>query len=442
MKKLFAISLILVIAASTAFAEVTVGGTAGYGVTVIKGYNSDGSVPKVGKAGPAGRIDAVYANDEGSFGALVRVQTIGDAGRIFAWWQPLSVLKLTLGKDGNGQYGREKIEGWSWTGAAGDEGVGYAGYQYAHNAWSAGGFGDFGATLSLTPITGLAINLMVPYEKSTEAEDVYKQIVGQLTYDFTDVGEIGVTYKSGAGYSTESIKGIAAEKGYYATVDSSGKITELHEWDSAYELGQNEISIKAPVAAVAPVEEAIKNGGAIYAHFYLTAIQNLQLNIGGKYTLGGTTEIAGVETTYAEPIKAGFGLNYNISDTIGVKAVLLASFLGSTKKGDVTTDDPFNLGFDLMPYFDLGILKLNLNMGVDYTDKREGTTPALSHDARFAWFVNPYITKSVGGGTFFAGFQLYSAYKDDEDKITGKVTKYTNDSTINWAVPIGLEISF
>jgi hypothetical protein len=404
MKKLFAISLILVIAASAAFAEVTVGGTAGYGVTVIKGDNSDGSVPGVGKAGPTGRIDAVYENDEGSFGALVRVQTIGDAGRIFAWWQPLSVLKLTLGKDGNGQYGREKIEGWSWTGAAGDEGVGYTGYQYAHNAWSAGGFGDFGATLSLTPIDGLAINVMVPYEKSTEAAEVYNHMTGQLTYDIADVGEIGVTYKSGAGYRNWGTLG---------TIDI-GAYSEL--------FGQN-----------FPVTTGTNDPGAVYAHFYLTAIQNLKLNIGLKYTFAGTIEPApSTKLTLTPPINAGFGLDYNISDTIGVKAVLLARVAGSVKLGDVTTDIPLNLGFDVMPYFDLSILKLYLNLGVDYTAKIKDA----DNSQVFAWFVNPYITKSVGGGTFFAGFQLYSDGKELDSTGTKK------DPTISWAVPIGIEIGF
>jgi hypothetical protein len=406
MKKLFAISLILVIAASAAFAEVTVGGTAGYGVTVIKGDNSDGSVPGVTKAGPTGRIDAVYANDEGSFGALVRVDSNAKpASRIFAWWQPLSQLKLTLGGDGNGQFGREKIEGWSWTGAAGDEGVGYTTYQYTHNVWSAPGFSKFGATLALTPIDGLAINVMIPYEKADEkAAEVYNQMTGQLTYNFADVGELGVTYKSGAGYR---------DWGTLGTIDI-GVYSDL--FNQSF-----------------PVTTGTNDPGAVYAHFYLTAIQSLKLNIGLKYTFGGTIESApSTKLTLTPPINAGFGLDYNISDTIGVKAVLLARVAGSVKIGDVTTDIPLNLGFDVMPYFDLSILKLYLNLGVDYTAKIKD----VDNSQVFAWYVNPYITKSVGGGTFFAGFQLYSDGKELDSTGTKK------DPTISWGVPIGSEVGF
>jgi hypothetical protein len=425
MKKLFAISLILAIAASAAFAELTIGGTAGYGVTVIKGDNSDDSVPGVGTAGPTGRLQAVYANDEDSFGALVRVQTIGDAGRIFAWWQPLSQLKLTLGKDGNGQFGLEQIVGWGWNAGAGDYGVGYSG-AVSRGDWSAGGFGDYGATLALTPITGLAINVAVPYDKSKEAPEVYNHISGQLIYNIADVGEIGVTYKSGAGYRNW---GPTAQSGTY--VDANGA---YQPWAPDKELPDDATAIKEPVKG-----DTTKDPGVVYAQFYLTAIQNLQLNIGGKYTLGGTIEdAAGVKTTYTPAIKAGFGVNYNISDTIGVKARLGAGFAGKTEvENKEAVNAPFELGFDVMPYFDLGILKLSLNLGVEYVAEKEqlnvaGKVEKVKDSQVFAWFVNPYITKSVGGGTFFAGFQLYSdGVKDSDDK-----------TTIKWGVPIGIEVGF
>jgi hypothetical protein len=144
-----------------------------------------------------------------------------------------------------------------------------------------------------------------------------------------------------------------------------------------------------------------------------------------KYTLGGTLEKGAAEKTYAEPIYAGFGLNYNVSDTIGVKARLAAAFAGSTKTGDVTTDDLFRLGFDVMPCFDLNILKLFLNIGVDFTAEQKG----VADSQVFAWYVNPYITKAAGNATVYAGFKLDS---------NGKA----KDAVITWAVPIGVQINF
>jgi hypothetical protein len=393
MKKLFAISLILVIAASAAFAEVTVGGQAGIGVTVISGDSAEDSALKASGRG-GGRVDVIYANDEGTFGAFVRVKPLNWDGsevknlyatgtdRVFAWWQPLSQLKLTLGVDGNGQFGLQYIVGWGWhANDAEDFVASYNGYGFTRGAWSFGGFGGFGAVLTLTPIDGLAINVAVPYKDSgAEAPDVYNQMIGQLTYNIADVGEIGVTYDSGAGY---------------------------RDWSA-------------------------NDPGAVHAQFYLTAIQNLQLNIGLKYTFAGTSIFAtGTEVTTTPPITAGFGLNYNISDTIGVKARLAAGFAGSEKTGDNTIDDPLQLGFDLMPYFDLSILKLNINLGIEYTDEQKNGDTVIAKSA-FAWYVNPYITKSAGGGTFYAGFELYSdGVKDSDDK-----------TVIKWGIPIGIQVGF
>jgi hypothetical protein len=413
MKKLIAISIVLTLAASVAFAELTVGGQVGIGVTVISG-NSDDAPLGVGASG-GGRIDAVYANDEGSFGAFVRVKPLNayDSGtdRVFAWWQPLSQLKLTLGVDGNGQFGINYIVGWGWHANDAEDFVALNGYGNTRNAWSYGGFGDLGAVLTLTPIDGLAINVAVPYNKSTKAEDTYNHITGQLTYNITDIGEIGVTYVSGAGY-----RGFEAKGGTWSYVN---------DWDNSTEHGmewkESTISQQDP--------------GAIHAQFYLTAVQNLQLNIGAKYTFAGDIGEGTSKTTYTPAIAAGFGLNYNVSDTIGVKARLFANFIGSEKTGDVTINDPLKLGFDLMPYFDLSILKLFLNLGIEYADKTEWIEPGKTEVTKkddsqiFSWYVNPYITKSAGGGTFYAGFQLSS-------------NGAAKDAVISWGVPIGIQIGF
>jgi hypothetical protein len=412
MKKLFAISLVLAITASAAFAVpiddtgVSINGAAGYGVTVING--NDGKDSKLGVAGSnaTGRIDAVYTSDDGSFGALARVQWESPSGRLFAWWKPLSLLKLTLGKDSDGQFGLGQIVGWSYHATAGSYSVGYNGSTASgYNAWAAGSFSDFGATLALTPIDGLAINLAIPYPKEEEATEAYNHIMGQLVYSIADVGDIGVTYKSGAGY--RNWKKTAAG-------------------DYTIKLGHYEVP--PPIGTVSGTVDP----GAVYAQFYLTAIQNLQFNIGLKYTLGGKTEIGGTEITYTHPIYAGFGAIYDISDTIGLKARFVTSFAGSVKYGNDTKDIPFNLGFGLMPYFDLSILKLFLSVGIEYA----AAIKDVDDSDVFAWYVNPYITKSVGGGTFYAGFQLYTDGKKMDDTWTKK------DLTINWGVPIGLEVSF
>lgn len=380
MKKLIAISLALTLVAGAAFAEVSIGGLIQAGATVISGSSAEDSV--LGASGwNTGRLQGTYTNDEGTFGAHVKVNAANEwwaNSFAYAWWKPISQVRVFGGINPFGEFGINYIVGWGWHASDAEDFVAYNGYGFTRSAWSYAGWdANAGFALTLAPIDGLAINVVVPYAASTEAAEVYNHTIAQLMYNIADVGEIGITYTSGAGY---------------------------RNW---------------------PAPNGTDDPGAIRAQFYLTAIENLQLNIGLKYTFAGDIEIASVKTTYTPAIAAGFGLNYNISETIGVKARLAASFLGNTKKEGVTTDTPLHLGFDLMPYFDLSILKLFLNLGVDFTAE----TKDVDDSQIFKWYVNPYITKSAGGGTFYAGFQLYSDGK-------------AKDATIGWGIPIGIQVGF
>ncbi|MHB9293483.1 hypothetical protein Holit_02607 [Hollandina sp. SP2] len=382
MKKLIAISLALTLVAGAAFAEVAIGGLIQAGATVISGSNAEDSV--LGASGwNSGRLQGTYTNDEGTFGAHVKVNAADEwwaNSFTYAWWKPISQIRVFGGKNPFGEFGINYIVGWGWHASDAEDFVAYNGYGFTRTAWSYAGWDTTGFALTLTPIDGLAINLAVPYGGyGTEAAEIYNHTIAQAVYNFTDVGELGITYTSGGGY---------------------------RDWQTP-----------PPGSNIDP--------GMVRAQFYLTAVEHLQLNIGLKYTLGGTTGEGAAETTYVQPITAGFGLNYNISDTIGVKARLAAGFAGSTKVGGVTTDIPLRLGFDVMPYFDLSILKLFLNLGVDFTAKEKD----VEDSQIFVWYLNPYITKSVGGSTFYAGFQLYSDGK-------------AKDAVISWGIPVGIQIGF
>jgi hypothetical protein len=410
MKKLIAISLALTLAAGAAFAEATVGGAAKAGATVISGSTEKDSVLGVSEA-HSGRLDGIFTNEEGTFGATVRIDSSNT--HAYAWWKPISLIRVFGGQNPWGEFGINYIVGWGWHSNDAEDYVAYNGYGFTRSAWSYSGWDKAGFALTLAPIDGLAINVTVPYAASKEAAEVYNHITGQVTYDLTDIGQIGVTYVSGAGYRDS-----------YPT-DSVG------------------------------VDD---DPGAIHAQFYLTAVQNLQLNIGLKYTFAGDVTKKNEKTSYTPPITAGFGLNYNISDTFGVKTRLAAGFAGSTKVEDkdaVNNGKYYNLklGFDLMPYFDLSILKLFLNLGIEFSDEtyylnkndpkaedEQNKSKPLITDAgsTFGWYVNPYITKSVGGSTFYAGFKLYSDGAKYKDGITNK----DGETIIEWGVPIGIQISF
>ncbi|MDR0584959.1 MAG: hypothetical protein LBG57_11530 [Treponema sp.] len=407
MKKFIALSLVLALAVGAVFAELKIGGQAGIGVTAVSGTSEDDSVLGAGISDTAtgGRIEAVYSNDPGSFGALVRVKPleglVTGTDRVFAWWQPLPQVKLTLGKDGNGQFALNYLVAATYHHFQAEDYVAYGGYGMTRFAWSYVGFTDLGAALTLTPLKGLAINVGVPYDKSEEAEEVYKHTTGQVTYDIADVGQIGVTFVGGAGYS----------------------------WDTTN-------------------SRPVTDPSAVYAQFYLTAIKPLQLNVGLKYSFPGDFDMpagpaGSLEVKAAYPIAAGFGLNYNISNTIGVKARLAAAFAGSQERSNgVTVDEPLRLGFDLMPYFDLGFLRLFLNTGIGYTAEtaNPGTGNKIDDSQVFSWYINPYITKSVGPSIFYVGFQLYS--DGSKVDVSNPMIPVDKDPIIGWAIPLGIQVFF
>ncbi|MDR2783235.1 MAG: hypothetical protein LBB48_05270 [Treponema sp.] len=397
MKKFFIAFLAFALAAGNLFAEVTISGSVLEGVQVIGGSTQEDSDITAGHSLTQGRLWATFSNDEGTFGGLARVQGGPDGAafnaRLFGWWQPISQLRLTLGQDGNGQFGVNYVVGWGFHANDAEDYVAYNGYGFTRNAWAYAGFDVLGATLSIKPIDGLAINLAIPYTAPTagvyaEAARQYNHIHAQAVYAISGIGEIAVTFTG-----------------------SNNEITVTPKKDDPTDF---DVSISA---------------NAIYGQFFLTAVENLSLNIGLKYTLPVTTEFPGIgDATYNTPIGAGFGVAYAVSDTFGVKARLAATFAGSKEQSGTTIDDPFHLGFDLMPYFDLSILKIFVNLGLEYTAAED----APGAEAIFGWYLNPYITKTVGGGTFYAGFQLSS----DGTKTAG------DDLIIKWSIPVGLQVAF
>jgi hypothetical protein len=399
MKKFFVALFALALIAGNAFAEVTWGGAIQEGVKAAMSSTKKDSDIWAERSVHQGKLWATFANEEDTFGAYARVQGNDSAAafsHVYGWWQPISQLKLTLGKNPDGQFGVNYIVGWSFHAAPGDYVVSST---FEHGAWAKGGFGDFGATLSIKPMEGLAINLAIPYtaaekDKQFKAAEQYNHIQAQVVYTISNIGEIAVSFTG----SNNRL-----------TIDSANSSSK--DWNKAFK----------------------RDANAIYGQFYLTAVENLSLNVGLKYTLpvsgknllwtasGQSTAFDG---TWNEPIAAGFAADYAVSDTFGVKARFGAAFAGSVKTGDVTSDIPFAMSFEAMPYVDLSILKLFVTLGANYTADSEGG----DDDSSFKWHFNPYITKAAGGGTFFAGFY-----------VNGEGDK---DNTIKWGIPLGLEVSF
>jgi len=429
MKKLIAISVILVLLASVAFAETTVSATVMVKADLLSGttrevipgtlaatdpgyvavppgfefpwYQTDFEHPNYTSDGGTNykgvftsfqfsrlRLNVDTSNDEGTFGGRLRYEAGGGASG-FGWWKPIEVLKVQLGQDTDYPFGVDNIVGWNFYEAAND--VGFSPATYGYNGMF-GGWGAAGLILAVTPIDPLAINIMVPLGKSAAggswtglAEYVYKSTTAQVTYNIDGIGKVAVTYAGGIG-DAEWEAGEVSKAGKSTT---SGNTTET-------ELG---------VSAIASKPE-VNDPAKVYLSFDLSAIENLGLNFGVAYKFG--YEKTGNGTISADPadpdktvknpnldksnnytqdgvLSVALGAKYDVTDEFGVKVRVGADLLGdrsnsypdttvTTTKYEDKVTAPLTLGADIMPYYALSdAFKVYLSIGVAFTGAQERT---------------------------------------------------------------------
>jgi hypothetical protein len=448
----FALSLV----ATSAFAEFNIGAYVFGNWTVLSGVSEDKTTTTGGvttydqtknelKSGFSynGRITASGQTEDGKFGGVVRVNAApvwySPAAYAYGWWKPLDILKFQIGRNPDGDYSVANIVAWGFTAGAGD----VINALKANNLANAffDGFGGQGVSLAVTPTEGLGIKLWVPVsgdfinpsakEGHTSGGD-YMDFGAQLTYDIAGIGTAAVTYQGGTGLADKDpLTGLlkAAEGSYAHSVTKYG------------------------------------DPGMIYASFLLTAVENLQVNFGVRYALPisiGSKDYpnydnngvgTGTKIQINEPIQIGLGAQYDMGD-FGVKAALNFSFLGDIANGGKDGDPdklydaepiPYQFNFAVLPYYNLGILKAFLSAGLNLVTDQENSDKQNVYPLTVGWYVNPYIQKSMGSGSFYAGFSLKGT------PIVDKEPTYKGDSVdkqgswktqIDWAIPIGLEVSF
>ena len=442
MKKLIAISVVFVLLASAAFADVTIGGLA-HGQAVLASGSSVEDTDPMSGGWHQGRLYGSFTNDEGTFGAYVRVQSNATwwqpAAFAYSWWQPIPQVKLQVGQDFDGAIARDFLVGWGYNWNDAEDYVASAGYSYINGLGRStgfyGGWDVAGSLLTLSPIDGLAVNLAIPFGGGT-TEDMFKKLVAQITYNIDGVGEAAFTFQSGLGYEFIPSWQEEVGTGFVNVNPGTGVVTPGQLWDG------NDIEIPVYGGWVGgPIEDPSK----IYLSFFLTALDGMAVNIGLAYTLPYQVKYTNwqgsFDYTVNSPIEIGLGFAMNqwSSEAFRLNARIGAALGGSkVHKGvDTAFDDPLELGLSIMPSYDVGPFIFYFNVGIGLTAettelKEKGMVIRPKADSVFGWYVNPYITKSVGGGTFFAGVTLESdGSKDAKDK-----------AIITWAVPIGLQVAF
>jgi len=415
LKKLVVFSVVFALVAVVAFADINVGANVGSGVVIAKSSGEKDADVETGVGRHTARITADGENDDGTFGGQVYVFAEthdadfgnhwwwGSDAFAFAWWKPIQYVRLQFGHNPYGDIDCKQIVDWGFHASdAPDVGM-HNPYGTGDNSLGAatgfyGGFSNFGSLLSLYPVDGLTVNFAVPFSDG-KAEDVYKYFHAQIKYDLNNIGSAAISYTG----------------------------------------GKNELAYTGSQTAPFDLSKLEVDHSKLFASFYLTAINNMEVNFGFAFPLPVKDD--DLKMTYQDPLEVGLGFSFNANDALNIKARLATTFAGNIKpdNGDAL-NKPFQLGFNIMPSYDLNIVKAFFKAGIMFTGESEaynaqGKPEKVKDSSAFGWHINPYLTKSVGPGTFYAGFVLES------DGIKGS----SNDgdkSAVQWSIPLAIVFGF
>jgi len=407
MKKVISALAMAALVAGGAFA-LDITGQIHSGVTLLQGDDVDNSDVVTGGHVGRFRLQASAENEEGTFGAWMRLNAVhndmGTDAASFdvtghAWWRPTDMFWMAIGTNPDGFFNAEGRTGWQFYQAAGDARVanagnftglgGYAGFDLqgdmalirTRDAFFSG-FGsanmrageydvmgaEWGLAFTISPLEMLNINIGIPfitgyYGFSREAGDVFSALTAQVELNL-DFGRIAITYDG-------------------------------HRADD----------------------------GAIFAYFGMGDDEDdLRLDIGVSFHLYEEDSNLGTHGDMGSMIYVGLGVGANITDDFGLRARAVAGF----GTGDYA---PFGMLLDLLPFFSISdnlTAFVSLGMSMFAQDDWE--------DSVFDWHLNPYIQVSAGPASFFAGVRLWSTSTMD--------ATYSVSSTFNWAIPIGITINF
>jgi len=400
MKKIIAISVMLALVVGAVFAETAVSGNVETRFSIAKQTGNDGDDPKMGGSIGSAYIQLSGSNSDGTLGGLFRLRNTDivyrddnqswnkDGGgpwfhRVFVWWQPVQQVKIFLGIDQDGLFDTADFLGWGFH--AGDND-----YIFNHH-WDfwrevfPGNWDGFGLAASFYPTQGLDLNLVLPtgnvnWPQATAAAVPKDRFITdsdakndgmipgrlRLTGNYSlDVGKISFAYIGGVA---------AAEKGLsgYGSVASD-------------------------------------NNGLVGASFLLTAVEGIQVKVGGSVYLTDPDML----------ISAGLGVVYN-GDGFGVKV------RGALQmQGDL---DPF-ITANIMPFFAAGD---NGQALIDIQITNDGNqTTALG------WAVTPAYRLNIDGGAFKIGLQVFNNINvgSGNSRIDGK-------DYVRWNIPMLLAFNF
>jgi len=421
MKKLIAIAVVFALVMGGVFAETSVGGSTDIKVVLGKGETGKDSQT----AGGANvRLQLTGQNEEGTFGAQFRFDSsIMWSGttpinnvRSKVWWKPIDMLKIQLGSDLDGSFGIGDVNtGWGFYGNYADWGM-----------WKPqrGGDGETfpayrtgsGLFLSVTPITNLSVNMIIPYRNwDLLVMDVYQKIYGEVVYKIDNIGTVKAGYQSDTGaLGTAPISQSALDA--YALAQTQ------------YDLGLISAEPKAPTAAF------LDNPHKLGISFDMgDLLKPMGMSLAFKLHTGLPTANTQQNLSRTQPLYMNLGAGFSAGD-FNVKFRFFGQFLGKTTNTatDVVTKDAAFIQLGLFPYYTVSG-NLAVGMGFDVRVNDIGEKPNGDKlDTIIRWHTSPFVQYKVGAGKFQVGLNVGT--NNDAAKPA--------ESVLAWEIPIRMDYNF
>jgi hypothetical protein len=207
MKKLIAISVMLVLLTGAVFAQASVGGNMKHGVQLIAG-DFDGADPGSGRL-LTYDVHTIVSFGDATTGGLMRLYSPSNEWQpslfSFVWFRPIQLLRVQIGANPDGDWGAAQIGGWGFNGEA-QGGTALDQHRFIGNATLNTlarvngafypGFSALGIGLSLFPMDGLTVNIAVPFTDALAAgnlDNSYGASHVNFVYLLEDIGTIRVS---------------------------------------------------------------------------------------------------------------------------------------------------------------------------------------------------------------------------------------------------------
>jgi len=207
MKKLIVLSVVFALVATAAFA-VDIGANVFGLVVPAAGESGTGASDDITSSVgfTRTRFSGYGEAGDGAFGGQIRLNAENtDMKDAFAFWKPIDQLKVLIGANDDGFYGKEGVTGWGFNGNPYDGGVafggdkiwgeGYYGYGIGTRSAFYGGYGGNALHLNITPVDVFTLNVAIPFANGVETADVFKDIFIQADVNL-DFGNIALTFQA------------------------------------------------------------------------------------------------------------------------------------------------------------------------------------------------------------------------------------------------------